>query len=155
MIILLPSLGCQSEGILRKLFPPSPYPGQGGHKANNVSWINRPNFKLIAYANAPGLSDVSWYIGQQGQVPRPFYGQGQGTLMLSTGTGFTPRRNLPPIRYILAQLSRVFVIYHLDIIDTKRTKLTPRYIPRPTLPSAPRFVRVPSSHFCLSYLKPF
>jgi hypothetical protein len=69
--------------------------------------------------------------------------------MLGTDTGFTPRRNLASIRNILAQLSWVFVIYHLDIIDTKRTKLAPRYIPSPTLPSAPRFVRIPSNHFFL------
>jgi len=74
-------------------------------------------------------------------VPRPLYRQGQGTLMFGAGAGLTPRRNLSPIRYIVAQFSRLFVVYHRRLGGTKGTDLTPGYIPRPTLPSDSCFVR--------------
>jgi hypothetical protein len=74
-------------------------------------------------------------------VPRPLYRQCQGTLMLGTGASLTPRRNLTPIRYIVAQFSRLFVVYHHSIRGTKGTNLTLSYIPRPTLPSRPCFAR--------------
>jgi hypothetical protein len=38
--------------------------------------------------------------------------------MLGTGAGLTPGPNLTPIRYVMAQLSRVFIIYLLNVIDT-------------------------------------
>ena len=74
-------------------------------------------------------------------MPRPLYRQRQGTLMFGTGASFTPRRNLSPIRYIVAQFSRLFVVYHRSIGGTKGANLTPGYIPRPILPSEPCFAR--------------
>jgi len=87
-------------------------------------------------------------------VPRPLYSQRQGALMLGAGTGLTPGPNLTPIRYVMAQLSRVFVIYHLNVIDTEGTKLAPRYISRPARLFRSRFVSSSSSHLLLSYLNP-
>jgi hypothetical protein len=91
--------------------------------------------------------DMSRDKRQEGQVPRPLYRQGKGALMFGTGASFTPRRNLSPIRYIVAQFSRFFVVYHRSLRNTKGTNLTLSYIPRPILPSDPCFARPLPVHF--------
>jgi hypothetical protein len=53
----------------------------------------------------------------------------------------------------MAQLSRVFIIYLLNVINTERTKLASRYISRPARPFASRFFSS-SSHLLLYYLNP-
>jgi hypothetical protein len=87
-------------------------------------------------------------------VPRPLYGQRQGALMFGTGTGLTPGPNLAPIRYVMAQLSRVFVIYHLNLIDTEGTKLTSRYISRPGRPFRFQLISSFLCHLLIYYLNP-
>jgi hypothetical protein len=87
-------------------------------------------------------------------VPRPLYGQRQGALMLGTGTGLTPGPNLTPIRYVMAQLSWVLIIYHLNLIDTEGTKLASRYISRPGRPSRFQFVSSFLCHLLIYYLNP-
>ncbi len=87
-------------------------------------------------------------------MPRPLYGQRQGALMLGAGARLATGPNLTPIRYEMAQLSRVFIIYLLNVIDTKRTNLASRYISRPARPFTSRFVSSSSSHLLLSYLNP-
>ena len=66
--------------------------------------------------------------------------------MLGTGARLTSRANLTPIRYVMAQLGRVFVIYLLNVIDAEGTKLASRYISRPARPFRSRFVGSFSSH---------
>jgi hypothetical protein len=105
-----------------------------------------PTTRLIAYTNTTRLMNMVGDIRQQSQVPRPLYRLRQGTLMPGAGTGFTAGLNLPPIRYVAAQLSRLFVVYRLYTIHTKRAMLAPGYIPSPA-PSPPIWLgRILSSH---------
>jgi len=54
-------------------------------------------FRLITQANAPGFTDMSRGIGHKGQMARPLYCQGQGTLVFSASARFTAGQNLTPV----------------------------------------------------------
>jgi len=66
--------------------------------------------------------------GQQSQVARPLDRRSQGALVPGAGAALAARRDFTPVRYIVAQYSRVLIIDILDLIPAKETDFTLGYV---------------------------
>lgn len=86
-------------------------------------------------------------------MPSPLYGYRQSPLMFSASTSPTTRRNPSSIRYILAQFNRVFIVYLLNLLATKGTNLTLRYVLCSSPFCTPRSISFLCNHAFFSYFQ--